>query len=49
MRTDNLILRSGPEGRVSKDGNEHNVCGPSFETRASRAPQDEVNFERGRF
>jgi hypothetical protein len=49
MMTDNLILRSGPLGRVSKDGNEHNACGPSFETRATRAPQDEVSFERGCF
>jgi hypothetical protein len=49
MKADDLILRSGPKGRVSKDGNKHRACGPSFETRASRAPQDEVNFERGRF
>ena len=49
MNTDDLILRSGPKGRVSKDGNEHRACDPSFETRAAHAPQDEVNFERGRF
>jgi hypothetical protein len=28
----NLILRSGPQGRVSKGGHEHRVCCPSFET-----------------
>jgi hypothetical protein len=49
MKPNDLTLRSGPEGRVSKGGNEHRACGPSFETRASRATQDEVNFERGRF
>ena len=29
-------------GRVSKGGNEHIVRLPSFETAASRPPQDEV-------
>jgi hypothetical protein len=49
MNTDNLILRSGPQGRVSKVGNEHHACGPSFETLAALAPQDEVNSDRGSF
>jgi len=44
MRQQHLILRSAPQERVSKDGNEHLVCCPSFETRAVRAPQDEVFF-----
>jgi len=37
-----LTLRSGPEDRVSKDGNAHSACCPSFETLAALAPQDEV-------
>jgi hypothetical protein len=37
-----LTLRSGPEGRVSKGGNPHLVRCLSFETAASRPPQDEV-------
>jgi hypothetical protein len=36
----NLILRSAK--RVSKDGNGHLVCFPSFETLAALVPQDEV-------
>lgn len=30
--------------RVSKDGREHRLCYPSFETLASLVPQDEVCF-----
>jgi len=37
-----LTLRSGPQGRVSKGGNEHPSYCPSFETLAALAPQDEV-------
>lgn len=32
-----LTLRSGPPGRVSKGGELHHVCSPSFETRAGGA------------
>jgi hypothetical protein len=38
-----LTLRSGPQGRVSKGGNPHRSCCPSFETLAALAPQDEVS------
>jgi hypothetical protein len=37
-----LILRSGPKDRVSKDEAGTVRLRPSFETPASRAPQDEV-------
>jgi len=40
-----LTLRSGAKRRVSKGGNEHLVCGPSFETAAARPPQDEVGVK----
>jgi hypothetical protein len=46
MNPKSLTLGS-PQGRVPKGGNEHLACAPSFETRASRAPQDEVKFEQG--
>jgi hypothetical protein len=32
MNTQTLSLRSGPQGRVLKDGSPHHVCCPSFET-----------------
>ena len=44
-------LRSGPQGRASKGGQQSRCCepafprfvrGPSFETAATRPPQDEV-------
>ncbi len=44
-----LILRSAAKRRVSKDGYEHRICCPSFETAAAQPPQDEVvgvNLER---
>ncbi len=41
MKPNNLILRSGTQDRVSKDGNEHRLCCRPFETRAARAPQGE--------
>jgi len=41
MKPNNLILRSGAQDRVSKDGNEHRLCCQPFETRAARAPQGE--------
>jgi hypothetical protein len=37
-----LILRSGPKDRVSKDEAGTARLRPSFETPATRAPQDEV-------
>jgi hypothetical protein len=37
-----LTLRSGPQGRVSKGGDEHIACCPPFETLAALAPQGEV-------
>ena len=42
MRRPDLTLRSGPKGRVSKGGQRAPRLLPSFETRAARAPQDEV-------
>jgi len=36
-----LILRSGPQGRVSRDATSHRVWCPSFETLATLAPQDD--------
>jgi hypothetical protein len=38
-KNDTFILRSGLKGRVSKDGHEHRVRCPSFETLAALAPQ----------
>jgi hypothetical protein len=38
----NLILRSRAQHGVSKDGLKRRGLWPSFETPASRAPQDEV-------
>ena len=44
----NLILRSHAKRGVSKDGNEHYACGPSFETLAMLAPQDEgIKIRKG--
>jgi hypothetical protein len=37
-----LVLRSRAQHGVSKDGHKLQRLGPSFETPASRAPQDEV-------
>ena len=34
-----LTLRSGPQGRVSKDGTPHLACCPSFETRRGVYPE----------
>jgi hypothetical protein len=42
MRSHDLILRSRAEHGVSKDGGKVIRLGPSFETRPSDAPQDEV-------
>jgi hypothetical protein len=41
MHSRDLILRSRAKRGVSKDGNTAVRLGPSFETPASRAPQDE--------
>src|SRR5436190_23873355 len=45
---ENLTLRSGQQGRVSKGGNPHRACCPCFETLASLAPQHEVGGLRFR-
>ena len=45
LSKERLTLRSAPQGCVSKGGNEHIACHPSFETRATLAPQDEVILE----
>ena len=37
----NLILRSDPKDRISKDGPKRRPVWPSFETLAALAPQDE--------
>src|SRR5262249_40926359 len=36
------LIQGAAAGRVSKGGNAHLVCCPSFETAASRPPQDEA-------
>ena len=52
MKPNNLTLRSGPKGRVSKGGNEHLACCPSFETRCAllrmRILIEDVNGPRTR-
>jgi len=40
---DDLVLRSRAQHGVSKDGGKLRYMGPSFETPAAPAPQDEVS------